>query len=996
MTRLAILFALSACLNIHAQDDYWQQEVHYNIAVSLDDENHKLKATWELEYQNNSPETLDFIYLHVWPNAYSSKESKLAKQIYQEGNDYIHFGPDSIKGYLKVEGDITQDGQAAEYSYHAIDIIKLELNQPLPPNQSTTLAMNYEVGIPSGRISRLGHLGQSYQITQWYPKPAVFDQDGWHEMSYLNQGEFYSEYGSFDVSITLPKNYVLGATGDLQNSDEEAWLKQKEEETKQWFEKGFDVDSLMKFPPSDTETKTLRFIQSNVHDFAWFCDKRYFVLTGEVEMPHSDRTVKSVALFTPRNARQWENSIEYLNDGTYYYSLWNGDYPYNHVTAVDGTISAGGGMEYPNITVIGNMGSKRQLEIVIVHEVGHNWFYGVLGSNERTHGWMDEGLNTLNEVRYIQTKYPDNESLSDAIGGGFMHMDHLDYQDQSYLSAHSVMRVGEDQPCETTSEGFTSLNYGLIMYQKTGLIFNYLRDYLGDERFDQAMSTYYDEWKFKHPQPEDLRRSLEQSTGEDLSWMFDGLINSSAHVDYRINKVKVDQGKTYVTVRDAGQVSGPISVGIKVDSVWYIQWVNPEDKRPVILEFEGEAHTVQIDPHQQIPEINRTNNYWQRKGIVGIWEPFSAEFLTGDHEIEKTNIFFLPAYGTNFGDRHMFGLAIHNYGAFAPPLAFHLVPMYSLERGKLSGLANVHYSMFPDGGVSLIKTGIEYRSFKLFPALGSLGGLYWAASPYVQMKFRPRASKSPWSGDQVFKGQYREETLIDRTFQHLYGAQSRTRVEYRTRDFRWLNSIITEGMTSPEYELSFLRSRVSTEFHYRYLKKNQAAWVELRLFGGNYWAYQSNNLSFDPLAAEEQRYYMSMSGANGAQDLFFEEMSFNRYGGMNQNQALRMNNMGGMKNVSSYGTTNEWMAASNLYIQLPFSGLGIFADYGVFSRNNMLIPTYDAGVALRVGKFAGIYVPLVFDENLKTALTGVNFVNRIRFTLQINLFDKPFNLREWI
>src|SRR5690606_31423142 len=208
---------------------------------------------------------------------------------------------------------------------------------------------------------------------------------------------------------------------------------------------------------------------------------------------------------------------------------WNGDYPYNNVTAVDGTISAGGGMEYPNVTVIGNAGSALELEVVIVHEVGHNWFYGQLGSNERDHAWMDEGLNTLNEIRYVRTKYPKNERLSDMMMGmaNRVHLEHLSHHDMSDLSYSLSAGYGLDQPIELSSADFSQINYGTIVYAKTGLIFTYLKDYLGDDEFDKAMQAYYDKWEFKHPQPEDLKVELETSSGKDLSWFFGDLLQTT-------------------------------------------------------------------------------------------------------------------------------------------------------------------------------------------------------------------------------------------------------------------------------------------------------------------------------------------------------------------------------------------------------------------------------------------------------------------------------------
>ena len=255
--------------------------------------------------------------------------------------------------------------------------------------------------------------GQHYEMTQWYPKPAVYDHKGWHPMPYLNQGEFYSEFGTFDVKITLPQDYRIMATGDIIRGDDEYnWLDSLAAVT----------DSINQLPADDfkilleshkkvvkidsdssvsSEMKTIHFHQENVHDFAWFADKKWLVQKGKLSLTDSKRDVTLWSFYLPKNAEMWKNSIEYLHDSGYWYSRYYGDYPYNHITAVDGDLSAGGGMEYPNITVIASMPSKQMLEMVIMHEVGHNWFYGILGSNERYHTWMDEGLNQYLSLIHI-------------------------------------------------------------------------------------------------------------------------------------------------------------------------------------------------------------------------------------------------------------------------------------------------------------------------------------------------------------------------------------------------------------------------------------------------------------------------------------------------------------------------------------------------------------------------------------------------------------------
>ena len=206
-----------------------------------------------------------------------------------------------------------------------------------------------------------------------------------------------------------------------------------------------------------------------------------------------------------------------MHDATYYYSLWNGDYPYKQCTAVDGTISAGGGMEYPGVTVIGESFTDKALEEVIMHEVGHNWFYGMLGSNERLHPWMDEGLNSHNEIRYMRTKYPDFNLYLDQLPDKIVKILGLEGYDtkQTLLEMNMISaRTGQDQPIELHSEKYTSMNYGLIVYYKTAIVFDYLMAYLGEDLYDKCMKTYFEKWKFKHPRPEDLRSIFEEKTNK--------------------------------------------------------------------------------------------------------------------------------------------------------------------------------------------------------------------------------------------------------------------------------------------------------------------------------------------------------------------------------------------------------------------------------------------------------------------------------------------------
>nr|MDQ3047261.1 M1 family metallopeptidase [Bacteroidota bacterium] len=497
---IASLLLLTLIPGVASAQKYFQQEVNYTINVKLDDVKHELTADESIEYINNSPSTLTFLYFHLWPNAYKDQSTALAQQQLENGETFFYYSKEEDRGY--IDGlDFKVDGQSVKWDYvkDSIDICRINLNTPVKSGEKITITTPFHVKIPSGEISRLGHIGQSYQITQWFPKPAVFDKHGWNYMPYLNQGEFYSEFGSFDVSITLPKNYVLGATGDMINAEEEmAWLDAKVSATKAITD--FDSKDLT-FPASDSLTKTIRFKQSNVHDFAWFCDKRYHVLKGEVETPHTKNRVTTWVMFTNAEGDLWKNSISYMNDAIYYYSLWNGDYPYSQCTAVDGTISAGGGMEYPNITVIGSSGNAFSLDVVITHEVGHNWFYGMLGSNERLHPWMDEGINSFNELRYVETKYPDRKLLEGNTGlAKAFDLTRYKHKSQYELAYLLSAKKNEDQPIEFPSAEYTQLNYGGVVYSKTAIAFDYLMAYLGESVMNEAMQKYFELWHFKHPE----------------------------------------------------------------------------------------------------------------------------------------------------------------------------------------------------------------------------------------------------------------------------------------------------------------------------------------------------------------------------------------------------------------------------------------------------------------------------------------------------------------
>lgn len=995
MRLLAIYFTIVSTFSFG--QSYFQQEVNYIIQVTLDDKNHILRGEEEFEYVNNSPDQLDKIYIHLWPNAYRDGNSALGKQLYANGEELLAFGPDSVKGNIDSL-DFKLNHQPVKWSFDPEnkDICIIELPMPIKTGERISISTPFRVKIPSGEISRLGHIDQSYQITQWYPKPAVYDKHGWNPIPYLNQGEFYSEYGSFDVSITLPENYIVGATGDLQTASEIAFMNEKAKEGEAKFRKpGADTKSFRganDFPPSSSTFKTIRYKQSNVHDFAWFADKRYQVLKGEVTLPHSKRNVTSWALFTPKNAPLWSNAIEYINDGTYYYSLWNGDYPYNNVTAVDGTISAGGGMEYPNVTVIGNASSATELEIVIVHEVGHNWFYGQLGTNERVHGWMDEGMNTHNEVRYMQTKYPNNTAMSDMVMNGRFHMDHLSHHDMNDIFFRTIAMLGEDQPIETHSAEFTSANYGAVMYQKTGLVFHYLMDYLGEEKFDECMQEYYRRWEFKHPMPEDMRNVLEACSGKDLSWLFDDLITTTNHIDYKIARAKTVGNETQVTVKNVGQVNGPIPVSI-VDGEGKViskEWIEPSDSKKSTITLPGTGAVV-IDQGKMVPELNRANNSYRSSGLFKKGEKLKFEFLFGDNERSHSNVYWTPLIAGNYYDKLMLGAAFHNFTIAPSKFQYFVAPMYSFGRNSVSGVADLSVVNHPKKAFKLSRFGVSVKSFKHDSTYRENNSYFITVQPYWFAKIGSRNKKAVnYSNTIRIQSMYRKDQFGPTHFEHV-GAYAQYEFDYKIPDHRLNVKVRNTYLANVKNTDQFARATVEAKYGFRYLRTKNEREIEIRWFGGfQYFDQIQFNTSpvgqFNPI-----QYAMSLTGESGAQDLFVDEYYFGR----NQTTGLwaqqRNSNMGGFRTTGNFGTVDQWMTSGNVWLELPYvpKVIGGFVDVGAFYDGFSVKTASNIGVGFQLKDVFGVYFPLWMSSDLDASFGNAAYGQKVKFTFKYNFLQNP-------
>jgi hypothetical protein len=509
--------AVTCLLSAYAQTPYWQQYVRYNIEAKLNPEDKSISAFERLVYKNNSPDTLNFIWFHIWPNAYRHDSTALRQQI---RNDSARSSKETSAGYGSIEGlEFKVNDNLAQTEAHPnpqyIDIVKLVLNEPLLPGDSIAITTPFKVNFPP-YFSRSGYSATQFMACQWYPKPAVYDQMGWHEFPYLDMGEFYSEYADFAVTLTVPSDYVVGATGTLKTEDE---LQQYKRIGAANVLNRKGKPTLYK-PTSNSKTKTLRWEATHVPDFAWFADKDFVIQYDTVKLS-SGRVIDAFSYFHNKKKTIWTSSIDYIEDAVRKYSGWIGEYEYPTVQVVEGPENnSSGGMEYPMITLITSPdASPESLDGVITHEVGHNWFMSMLGSNERAHTWMDEGLNTYYQFRYEAEKYRANSIFGKSIPADIRKLPPDQFLNVIYNAIHQnlPMKSAMDIPADQFPD---SNEYGIVSYIKTALWMYILEASVGREKVDLAVKNYFSKWRHKHPQPSDMKAAFEEALGENLDGFF--------------------------------------------------------------------------------------------------------------------------------------------------------------------------------------------------------------------------------------------------------------------------------------------------------------------------------------------------------------------------------------------------------------------------------------------------------------------------------------------
>jgi hypothetical protein len=612
-TLLSLLFISILPVTAMAQPGpgYWQQDVHYDMDIRMNAEEHRFQGEQTLDYINHSPDTLEEVFYHLYFNAFQPGSMMDVRSRTIEDPDprvgsRIQGLNEKEIGYQRIEKlQQVEDGEKLNLDYKLDHtVLHVELAEPLAPGDSTTFKMDFNAQVPLQirRSGRDNKEGIEFSMSQWYPKLSEYDEHGWHADPYVGR-EFHGVWGDFDVSITMDSSYMLGGTGILQNPKEVGH--------------GYVESSEVDRP--DSEKLTWHFEADSVHDFMWAADPDY---THDIVQMEDGPELHF--LYQPDTIQEtWKELEERIPEAFRYMNEHFGEYPFETYSFIQG---GDGGMEYPMATLITGDRSSRSLIGVSVHELIHSWYQMVLATNENMYPWMDEGF----------TVYASNLVEYEMFDKGWKNP-----HKKSYLGYYNFAKSEKAEPLSIHGDAFnTNAAYWRTAYSKAPALLAQLSYVVGQEHFTEAMRRYYETWKFKHPEPRDFKRIVEKVSGLQLDWYFMYWINTTRRTDYAIKDAKgTEEGKTRVVLEKLGKIPMPLDIEVSYSNGDEVTYYIPlammrgekpkqKDRKRVVLEdwpwpypeYEfnlprplSKVERIEIDPSGKLADIDRSNNVYPAK-----------------------------------------------------------------------------------------------------------------------------------------------------------------------------------------------------------------------------------------------------------------------------------------------------------------------------------------------------------------------------------------------
>ena len=585
---------------------YWQQRVRYSIQAELEPAERRITATQRIVYHNQSPDTLGMVVFNLYQNLFTREF--VGPSAATGGLELTRFeaAGTALPSVTQQQFEADQRAGRATVGYVTTGTLaRAHLPRSVAPGDSIAFDIAWSFRVPPTGAPRTGWEdalgGRVFQVAQWYPQIAVYDDvRGWETTPYRGQGEFYLEYGDFDVALTLPAGWTVGATGELSNAAEVL-----RPEIRERLQRAAGSDSAVAvLPAGEVRTGataatsgpvTWRYTARNVRDFAWSASDRYLWDAARVRGGTGDVLVH--ALYR-QGAPHWGEAARMGQHSTEFISRLIVPYPYPQITIAEGPVY---GMEYPMIVFIGRPTQRRELYEVIAHEVAHEWYPMLVGQDEAAFAWMDEGFATWGESHAVRDYFPEHDPWAQPR--------------QAYLG---IAGTRAEAPMMRHIDLVFGEAFAVSAYFKPGTLMRSLQRVLGDEVFFQGLRAYTNEWSYRHPYPWDFFNTMERVSGRDLDWFFYPWFFRTVTLDHAIGGVTRREGAVEVTVRDLGQVPAPTDVVVSVaggppvvHAIPIEQWLEPGTRSiTVTIPVTGTVTRVELDPEQFFPDVNRRNNVW--------------------------------------------------------------------------------------------------------------------------------------------------------------------------------------------------------------------------------------------------------------------------------------------------------------------------------------------------------------------------------------------------
>lgn len=924
------------CIFLLALSSYGQNSITVNGTVNP--ESKSIEIQQEIEYFNTSNDTLKVIYLNDWNNSYSNKSTALAKRFEEEFSTKFHLAKDRQRGFTEISRIANFNGKTLQFSHlkNQVDVLKVELEQPLLPNSSYKIELKYTITLPDAEFTDYGFTeSQDFELKHWYLTPTVYNGK-WNFYSNKNLDDLYVPKSDVSIALTFPESYSLTSElNTISTSDEN----------------GFRTIQL----EGKNRIETYLALRKNSNYKQVTTD--YFTLVSDIEEKGLDETSKALII---------DNVSKYLSENL-------GEYPHERlvVSQIDYNKNPLYGLnQLPSF--LRPFKSEFQFEMKLLKTALNNYIDNIHLTNPRKDHWVNDGLGVYFLMKYVEDKYPDKKflgTLANVWGIRAFHMADLDFNYRYFLYYMEIARKNNDQAITTSKDSLTKFNANIAGRYKAGLGLNYLDDYAEDIDFRTLAKEYLNNQKLKNTTSEDLKKFINAKTNKNLDWFFGDYLNSRKKINYKLTDIKTDTDSITVTIKNKENINLPMSLfSLRNDSIVNKIWVDSIGKEKTFKIPNYNTERLVLDYDNAIPEFNQRNNYKSTKGSNLFSKPLQFRLFKDVEDPFYNQVFLMPLIEyNNIYDGLTLGGKVYNKTILRRRLNYKFSPKYSFNSKSLTGSANIFYNhILEDTNLFNISYGIDasYQSF-------AQDAFFRRIRPNIAFAFR---DKDDIRSDKRHFLRLRYVDIARTIGEDALITTLDTEPDYSVLNLRYVYSspgIINYSRFFTDVQVASNFSKISVNYEYRKLAKNNRNY-NFRFFAGTFLKNNTdptnNFFSFALDRPTDYLFDFNYLGRSEASGIFSQQLIVAE---------------GGFKSQLDTAFANQWITTTNFgasiwrYIE-AYGDLGLVKNRGANAKF-----VYDSGVRLNlVPDYFELYFPVYSNNGWEIAQPS--YAEKIRFVITVD------------